>query len=619
MNRIFTSIIVAAAALLASCAGSESAGEGGEGKDQPEGLSCTAAPIENVTDGSRSQLTLGSAGMDFSWENGDKLTVFYAESDQTAGTYTLEENSIRENGTFARFTNDAFGLVDGKRYYAISTTEGSGAPSGVSIPSKSNIKLTYAGQIQNGNGTTTHLGKYDYMAASGVASAGNHADFDFKHLGLTLRVIMDHLPTTAKFTRMEMYDTEDSYRQPLRDFDLTSGMQQDGTYTPALTAVDVNATDYKTSSRFSLTLQNGGEGITPRSSDGRLDMFIEVPPADLTNKTLVFMVYGKQGDNDVSYYITKPGRDLVAGKAYQMMDNAQSATSYNVTIKVNHAWQLGSTLDSRATGDPGVEEKFDYPKNLYYILCVNGLVRKAKSEDTNYYTEIENIPTSGWTRSANNTISTYNVQQHFSFTSDEMSQSRNLYVVASNDDLSSIFSSAISSSTTTETLVQNLVYSINTTDAQAFMKNLYSTPWKSGDAFVGNLGSDYFKDIILYHVAAKVDLKWNSDASVIDNTYKTVNVNNVQSTNLSLFQPATVNGTSTFVSASGDPTYTVTSTIEPDRMFNGRQVFYLPQPANATYNVTVGKNAATNITFTPVTTNGFTSWLRWLKNYTTAP
>ena len=127
--------------------------------------------------------------------------------------------------------------------------------------------------------------------------------------------------------------------------------------------------------------------------------------------------------------------------------------------------------------------------------------------------------------------------------------------------------------------------------------------------FIGAL-KDPYQDVILYHVAAKVDLKWNSSAMLpITGENAFVKVNNVKNSGLSLFKPTT----NTYETGS----YNVKAPIEEDTWLNGRQVFYLPQFANSncTYNVKIGDKPAENVTFSPATTNGFTSWLRWLRKY----
>lgn len=624
MSKRYFPIIIALLTFFGSCSKDDVASSGGSNSEaQEKGLTCTVTPIENGDAESRSALTLSSSGMAFAWETGDKLSVFYSEADQTAGIYTLDK-IYENNDNTANFKSVGFTLQDGKRYYAISTIE----RDGVRIPDKRNIELSYAGQVQRGNKNTDHLGDYDYLASSGIADGDDHVFFHFNHLGLTLRVIMEGLPSNVEFTKMEMYDTENSFLQPKRTLDLTKGLAADGTYAPALNPVDMSSAEYKTADRFSLKLENATEAdINVADNKGRLEMFIEVPPVDLTGKDIVFMVNGSNGK---AYYIKCTGKNLAAGKAYQMKGTAQEAGTYNVKIKVNHAWQHGSTLDSRAaTGDPGVDEKFPKPKNLYYVLCVNGKVKaiapahSSQSTSAAPVNEIENIPDGSWAESADKTISTYAGELTFNFDSDEMSQTKNVYIVASNNDLTpeegtNLFASIQNGDDESE--VQNLVYSIQEealgTDytfqdkTQAFMKNLYSTPWTgSAASFIGNLGADYFKDIILYHVAAKVDLQWNSTLILSGN----VSVNNVANESLSLFQPATKNGTTGFIDNDASNNYTVTSPIEADRMYNGRQVFYLPQ--FNTYNVKVGGNAATDITFSPSTANGWTSWLRWLKKY----
>ena len=174
--------------------------------------------------------------------------------------------------------------------------------------------------------------------------------------------------------------------------------------------------------------------------------------------------------------------------------------------------------------------------------------------------------------------------------------SYHLYVVASQTALTL---SELAAGTSEETVVQALTYNLPSTGVQTFMRDLYSTPWDATN-FVGNI-TDPMQDVTLYHVAAKVDLKWNS-TSAIEN----VSVNNVKNSGLYIFKPTE--------NANEPGTYNASQTMDIDQQYNGRYVFYLPQfTNNCTFNVTLGGNPEEYITFTPATTGGFTSWLRWLK------
>lgn len=647
--RIKSHLFVAIAALLlVSCTSDNNTSAGNEANVQ-EGVMATVAPFEfdNTT---RSTLYFDKDyGMQFKWNNSDEITVLPGadEEGSVRGIYNLTSGG---GSPKAHFKCSLFQLKEKYRYFAFSMKERT-TPSVVRISDKSNITVDYSGQRQLENGTgenaTAHLGQYDFMVSTGVCPEGqnDHVDFDFKHLGLTMYVIITGLPENAKYRKLEIYDSKNTYRQPVRQINLTNGLSVDGkTYNPYFNAEDIQSETYRQSPRFSLFLgqdtnnnnvNSDDEGITV-GSDGKLDLFVELPPVDMRNNTFIFTL--EPSDGGKPYYMKCDGdfykRQFLAGYAYMMSGAAQEVTTFEVSLKINHDWQLGSTL-SRATGDPGVEDHFEKPNYIYYVYCVGGKVQAVNEKPFNRVPAIPTsgsdtptIPTTDWLTSSDKVFDTYQRTFTFTVSNEDKDKVKNVYFVASMEDISSSFSEI--SAGDDESNVQALLYSIPAkrtepveTDAeyqtrsQTFLKNLYSTPWSTQATFVGSL-KDPYQDVILYHTAAKVDLKWNSNVSVIDNDHTTVSVNNVQSTNLSLFQPATVNGTTNHT---GTNNYTVTSTIEEDRKFYGRQVFYLPQFATTTspntsrYNVTIGNKTAEDVDFSPATTNGFTSWLRWQKVY----
>lgn len=621
--------------LLAACASDNDASSTDNGgKNDYEGVTASVAPMEFETP-SRSSLSFGSSGMEFKWDSNDELTILSDVDNSSRSLYTLRQ--LVANLT-ARFDGGGFKLVPSARYYAFSKTERTN--NNVNIPDKANITVDYSGQRQVKSGTgvdqTKHLGDYDFMAATATCSPDveDQAHFDFQHLGFTMYVKMLGLPEGKKYKRLEIYDSKNEYRKPVRSIDLSKGLNATtGTYTPAFNAEDVQSEAYKTAPRFSLLLgENDGEGITV-GNEGRLDLFVELPPADMSDNTFVLsLVPADNETNPAPYYMKCEDqiykRQYQAGRAYMLTGTAQPVDRFNVRLRINHDWQLGNAVPvSRATGDPGIEDKFEKPKYLYYVFCVGGNVKEVNGA---YFNKIE-TPNEAWNTSDDKVFDTYQkynetAQKYedavleFSVLDTEKSLDKNVYFVASMEKLDDVFNTSNITSSTTEADIQALLYSIpaKTSDeidaayqtrSQSFLKNLYSTPWESQSTFIGAL-KDPYQDVILYHVAAKVDLKWNSSAMLSGN----VSVNNVMSTKLSLFKP-------TNNSSAESANYTVTNAIDEETMFNGRQVFYLPQ--FNTYNVTVGGKMVEsvftpnteNVTFAPATTNGWTSWLRWLKKY----
>lgn len=620
--------------LLVSCAHDNVSDDNG-GKENYKGVTASVSP-KVFSGGSRSSLSFDAQkGMVFSWKAGDQLTILPESSNIMYAVYTIQSG---QGTPTAHFTgDDGFSLTKSARYYAINQRERT-TPGLIKTPDKGNVTLDYSGQRQVVSGTseeaTAHLGAYDFLVSTGVCDAKveDQVHFAFKHLGFTMYIKMAGLPKGKKYRKLEIYDSKNVYRKTERTIDLANGFdgKDDATYAPFFNSEDVQSEEYKSAPRFSLLLgpdtgndndNSNDEGIAV-GDDGELKLFVELPPVDMRDNTFIFTLV--PSDGGTPYYMTCDDnlfkREYQAGNAYMLYGSAQPVNKFNVRLRVNHDWQLGNAV-SRATGDPGIEDKFAKPKFIYSVFCVGGNV---KEDNGAYFKKIATPNAADWKTSDDKVFDTYQTYNEttskyedavleFSVLDGEKDKTKNVYFVASMEELDGVFNSTNIKSTTTEAQIQSLLYSIPSQDtensetgaayqvrSQSFLKNLYSTPWESQSTFVGAL-KDPYQDVILYHVAAKVDLKWNSTAMLSGN----VSVNNVKSTNLSLFKP-TANASAT------NANYTVTNAIDEETMFNGRQVFYLPQ-FNA-YNVTVG-SATENVTFSPATTNGWTSWLRWLAKF----
>lgn len=580
--------VFAALWLLASCSTDEPFSEGRHAM----GIQAKVKPIEYVAEDpvSRSTLSFGENGMKFQWEENDMLTIF-PESGAATATYTLKN---QYDALSASFENTGFTLTEGTKYYAFSKVENQSKHPNWSFPSKENITVDFSGQRQttNGDNATTHLGEYDFMAACVTAEADNQADFYFKHLAFTLRMVLNDLPTNVSFTALEVFDSENNFRQPIRHLDMTAGDGEEG-YAPALAEPDRKEDSFLTSPRFTLLLGDAEGNGLQADANGLLTCYMQLPPYDFAGKTMVFHLISQDGSHD--YYGTYNGRKMEAGKAYQRTVSMSEASNYTLTLKLNHIWQQGNPVNvTRATGDPGLADELGLPLHIHYVWCVGEAVAQLGS-----------ITVSGnnqdkWTTAADKSISTYGTPLTFTVAPADESKTKRLYVVASTESLGESSFSGVQVGDG-EDEVKGLLYAIqgSTPEAkQTFLRDLYSTPWKNSSTFVGDV-TDRYQDIVLYHTAAKMDLKWNSAEKIA--TTGVVGVNEVHSTELSLFSP-TNNGTT------GTVNYSVSAPITADKQYNGRQVFFLPQFAH--YNVTIGAKTS-DIEFT-APAEGFTSWLRAL-------
>lgn len=639
--------VMALCAVFASCTSNDEMNS--EKSHDYSDLSCVARDKSFVDDAdiTRSSLSFaGSAGMKFAWTAGDRMTVFAKDDYKATQLYMLDSG---EGKTVAQFHADNFRLKEGQRYYALSKTE-SDVNSHVKTPDQNNITLDYSGQTQIGNAGTSHLGDYDFMAASAYCEDENEAHFSFTHLGSTLRLkitipaasfsedpyLNDHYGD-IEYDEIEIYDSENSFRQQSRNYSFNAGtVDSKGNYTVKWPVQTIDKMD-----RFTLKLKGETSGHGVKVSDaiqdgsgntGFLVGYIEIPPVDFTNKTIGVMLKGhyfqESVKKDVSLIGTRAGFNILNDKIYQINLTMKKPDEFNVTLKINHKWQWGNDVDitrATTTGDPGYDDGIELPKYLYYIYCtgnegdvkvravtekLDGVIAQGATAKTvnviSYTGNTEGTrPIDHWTTDDANAISTFKHTLTFPKGDEDI---HHLYVVASTQSLEM---PTFTEGTSEESAVRDITYSIKESDAtaQIFMRDLYSTPYASDATFPGNL-TDPMQDVFLYHVAAKVDVKWNSATTLAGN----VLVNSVKDSGLSLFKPTTneygLDGEGNFI-APTEGGYSPSATIDPGMAKNGRYVFYLPQFANpnCTYSVTIGSNTG-NIKFTPVTTNGFTSWLR---------
>ena len=183
---------------------------------------------------------------------------------------------------------------------------------------------------------------------------------------------------------------------------------------------------------------------------------------------------------------------------------------------------------TRALGDPGEAETFALPQYLYIYL-----VSTSSSNSTQVIFKKQEVKPEDWKLSTsgdntNNHFSAkdglYVYQGHLSINLPLNRQEGRVYVVASNLDLDdsgtdkkyNLVTNVSSWSSYTD--VENNVTFTNQADLRNNMQNLYSSPYNlknKDDKYYGTI-KDYASnvphiDMVLYHVATKVDLQWTID------------------------------------------------------------------------------------------------------------
>ena len=242
----------------------------------------------------------------------------------------------------------------------------------------------------------------------------------------------------------------------------------------------------------------------------------------------------------------------------------------------------------RVMGDPGTTEQFALPNYVYII------VMKKTGESTwelwRVITESGLADEEKWTKkrytgplmSMSDSIYQYNKEFNELLDPGESNFDGRVYAVASSVELS--FNKTLDESGITNLSdLENLTF--NSAPVQANLQHIYSTPFNYivDDDYYGSFGSTQkvpHVDLMLYHVAAKVDINWNVADSVriskkdpskaVRLTY--MRAQNLFNRNAYCFKPmANTSGTDSLASGS---TVDIISATDEGLWWEGRSYFY---------------------------------------------
>ena len=119
-------------------------------------------------------------GLHFSWISGGKGRAYVDEG--SSDCVLLLARTVEDNGNYVAVSNAGWALVSGNTCYGFFPYDGKHY--GVNNTA---LPVTYKGQRQSGNGSTQHLGAYDYMTARDLITTTS-AQFNFSHLGCVMRL-----------------------------------------------------------------------------------------------------------------------------------------------------------------------------------------------------------------------------------------------------------------------------------------------------------------------------------------------------------------------------------------------------------------------------------------------
>ena len=290
------------------------------------------------------------------------------------------------------------------------------------------------------------------------------------------------------------------------------------------------------------------------------------------------------------------------------------ASNASLTAEETH------TKTTRAEGDPGTYEKFELPKYLYIYLIntpINGSETKVLTPEGMGLQNGYNLKADKWTKTTtqdNNKDSIYTYTDQIRVFIPENRKTGVVYAAMSTVPITVKY---------TGTDVDDATFTLGS-DAKdkesEALKNLYSSPYNltKNNQYYG-IVSDYnsnspYINMVLYHVASKLDLQWNVDASVQDK----VKLGQIKLTGLSgggkLFKPLE-NTTAT-------STYDETFSLDDGSQWYGRRATYVipvkSTDGNYQFPMTLTNGAKTPSTTTKATatvkkpSNANTVYVPWM-------
>lgn len=234
----------------------------------------------------RTAYTVDGSGFHFSWVEGDALGIYPVGGDQVKFPISNGDGSAT-----ATFDGGAWKLRSEYKYAAYYPF----SVDNYKIDQKA-LPVSFTGQTQNGNGSTAHLGAYDYLACAATApDANGGVDLTMKHLGAFLRLQLT-MPKADTYSSVVL-ESDGAKFVTAGTFDLTAT-------TPAITPTT-------TSSTYTINLTN----VATTEKDQVITVYAIVAPANLSTNNIKVTVHGT---GQTTYVQAVPGKNFVARSAYNI-------------------------------------------------------------------------------------------------------------------------------------------------------------------------------------------------------------------------------------------------------------------------------------------------------------
>ncbi|MBR3647475.1 MAG: hypothetical protein IKN59_03685 [Paludibacteraceae bacterium] len=261
-----------------------------------------------------------------------------------------------------------------------------------------------------------------------------------------------------------------------------------------------------------------------------------------------------------------------------------------ISMPISDSFSSQLVPDRRVMGDPGTKEQFALPNYIYYFIA------KEESEGVWKVSQIETATAgvSDWVKkrylgpydTEGDSVYQYTEELHLLLEKSKTERfNGRVYIVASAVELTfdKTLKSELKSGSSLDDLL-NLKFTMND-GVKSNLQNIYSTPYNY-NAYGAYYGSFYKEqnvphlNLVLYHVAAKVDLMWNvaddmrikaDPSDAVRLTY--MKVQNLYAGPCYVFKPMR-NKLASKVSEGGYAIDNIVTATDEGRWWEGRYYFY---------------------------------------------
>lgn len=244
-----------------------------------ESISITGKDFQ-IDGATRSSVVIDHNGVNFLWAADDTVGIFPNSGSQAE--FAMEEGVGMQTATF---NGGGWALKHSATYSAY-------YPYNFYNRDLTKIPVKYEGQAQDGNAATTHLGAYDYMAASVATPSNGAVAFDMQHMG-ALVMLQTNLDEAKTLTSVVLKANDEVFT---------------ATGTMDLSVVNPAITTTKTTNTFTIALSNFTVAKYETST-----IYFMLAPTNLVGETLEITLSDEDGEY-IKYEVA--GKNFVAGTAY---------------------------------------------------------------------------------------------------------------------------------------------------------------------------------------------------------------------------------------------------------------------------------------------------------------